>query len=266
VTRVQEKQLYYQKVVEPRLTEQRPVMLWHTFVTTRLPTTMGDTLPQPLLLVIVPLGLLAWGRRRAWVLGATLPLFFLVYTFYPLFPAHYTIVVAPAAILTVMLGIKTIALAWPKARAGAWTALAIFVVGLLFVRPVESFEMTGVTAFHATVLRAADEQTAKLAALGKPAVVLFRRDPNLKLDHEPVYNLDAAWPDDELVIRAHDRGEENTQIFKYYAEHGADRRFYLFDESRVEEGVRFLGMGSELSKTNQGHAPPRGISPTTDRP
>jgi hypothetical protein len=255
VTRVPEKLEYYHIVVEPRLAMHRPEMFWHTFVASRLPMTLGDALPQPMLLALLPMGLLAWRRKRGWVLGATLPLFFVVYTFYPLFPAHYTIITAPAVILTVLLGIKAITLAWPKARAGAWTAMTIFVVGLPFTQPVENLEMKGVSVFHAAVLRAADEQTAKLAALGKPAVVLFRRDPNLKLDHEPVYNLDAAWPDNELIIRAHDRGAENGKIFKYYAQHGADRAFYLFDEARVEDGVRFLGMGSDLARTRDGQLP-----------
>jgi hypothetical protein len=252
-TRLREKRQYYHDVVEPLLAVHRPDMLWQTFETKRFPLTIADTLPQPLLLALVPMGVLAWRRRRAWVLGMTLPLFWLVYTFYPLFPEHYTVIVGPAVVLTILLGARAMTLAWPRTRAGVWAGLAVFVVGLLFTQPLENSDMIGATAFPPTMLQAANQQTARLAALGKPAVVLFRRRENIKLDFEPVYNLDAAWPDDELIIRAHDRGTENWKIFQYYAEHGADRAFYLFDESRVDGGVRFLGMGSELARTSVGH-------------
>jgi hypothetical protein len=250
-TRVIEKRQYYHSL-QPLLAAHRPDQFWKTFIHTRLPVTIGDDLPQPMLVVLLPVGLLAWGRRRAWVLGATLPLFFLIYMFYPLFPAHYTIIAAPAVILSVVLAARAISLAWPAARAGAWSAVTIFVVGLCVTKPVDCYQMTAATAFHATVLKAADEQTALVAAEGRPAVVLFRRDPHLLLDYEPVYNLDAAWPDDELVIRAHDRRGDNWRIFQYYALHGPDRAFYLFDESRPN-GVTFLGMASELARNNVGH-------------
>jgi hypothetical protein len=86
-------------------------------------------------------------------------------------------------------------------------------------------------------------------------VVLFRRDPRLPLDYEPVYNLDAAWPDDELVMRAHWRGGDDWRIYQYYAQHGPDRAFYLFDESRPLAGLTYLGMASDLARTSEGHPP-----------
>jgi len=253
-TRVPEKREYYHSI-QSLLAAHRPENFWHTFTTVRLPTTIGDDLPQPMLIALLPIGLLAWGRRKTWVLAATLPLFLLIYTFYPLFPAHYTILTAPAVILTVALAPRAISLAWPRARAGAWSALAVFVVGLLFTRYVDCYQMTSALAFHATVLAAANEQTAQLAARGRPAVVLFRRDPRLPLDYEPVYNLDAAWPDDELVMRAHWRGGDDWRIYQYYAQHGPDRAFYLFDESRPLAGLTYLGMASDLARTSEGHPP-----------
>jgi hypothetical protein len=253
LTRVPQKRAYYHDSVRPWLLRHRPELFWQTFKTLRLPVTIGDALPQPMLVALLPIGLLAWRGRRAWVLAVTLPLFFLIYTPYPLFPAHYTLIAAPAAILTAVLAPRAISLAWPRARAAAWTALSIFVTGLFFTGPVDNYQMVSALAFHATVLKSADELTAALAARGRPAVVLFRRDQSVSNDFEPVYNLDAAWPDDALVIRAHDRRGENWIIFQYYAHHGPDRAFYLFDESRPLEGLRFLGMASDLASTSVGH-------------
>jgi hypothetical protein len=253
VTHVPEKRAYYHNSVWPWLVQHRPELFWHTFTTLRLPVTIGDDLPQPMLVALLPIGLLAWSRRRAWVLATTLPLFFLIYTPYPLFPAHYTIITAPAAILAAVLAPRAIGFAWPRARAAAWTGLTIFVVGLFFTAQVDNEQMIGARAFHATVLGQADKQIAALAAKGRPAVVLFRRNDGVSTEYEPVYNLDAAWPDDELVIRAHDRRRDNWRIYQYYSTHGRDRAFYLFDESRPLAGLRLLGMASDLARTTVGH-------------
>ena len=220
-TTVPEKRRYYETSVMPRVREHRPALLWRTFVGERLPVTLAEALPQPMLAALLPLGLLGAFRGRGWVVAAGLPLFFLLYTPYPIFAAHYPVVVAPAAACAVLLAPGAVAAAWPRARRAVWAGLAVFVAGLPFTPPVDVGPMVGATAFHSPVLRAADE---RLEALGrKPAVVLFTRDPALTDEQEPVYNLRAAWPDDEDVIRAHDRGPENEKIFRYYARHGPDR-------------------------------------------
>jgi hypothetical protein len=191
------------------------------------------------------LGILGAFRRRAWIMAAPLPLFFLLYTPYPIFTLHYTEIAAPAAILTVLLAPAAFAHAFPIARSFVWTAMTIFVTGLIIVPPVTIFPLIGAIVYHSTVLKAADEQQAALTAKGEPAVILFHRDPNLSIEAEPVYNIQTAWPDDAIVIRAHDRGDENAAIYNYYRA----RRFYRFDESNPAAGVMFLGLGSELAKS-----------------
>src|SRR5207253_3909846 len=62
----------------------------------------------------------------------------------------------------------------------------------------------------------------------KPAVVLFRYRHGDSLTREPVYNLDVPWPDDAPVIRAHDLGPRNIEIYRYYARRQPERMFYLF--------------------------------------
>jgi hypothetical protein len=75
--------------------------------------------------------------------------------------------------------------------------------------------------------------------------VLFRfSDRNAH--EEPVYNTDAAWPDDATVIRAHDLGERrNREIYRYYAQRQPDRAFYRYD--RADDSIRFLGFARDLS-------------------
>jgi hypothetical protein len=83
-----------------------------------------------------------------------------------------------------------------------------------------------------------------------PALVLFTYSatglyPNPH--HEPVYNIDVAWPDDAPIIRAHDLGaQRNQRIYDYYARISPERVVYLYDRS-VGELVR-LGTARELSQ------------------
>ena len=62
-------------------------------------------------------------------------------------------------------------------------------------------------------------------------MVLFKYSPGDNVIEEPVYNTDVAWPDDAPVIRAHDLGERNVEIFRYYADKQLDRMFYRFDRA-----------------------------------
>jgi hypothetical protein len=253
LTTVPEKRDYYEYSVEPLLEQHRPSLFWHTFWAWRFPVTTMADLPQPMLIALIPIGLLAWSRRQAWLLAAELPLFYLLYLPYPIFAPHYTVIIAPATIFAAVLGPRAISLAWPAARAGAWTALTIFVAGLLCTRPVEDYRLISTLAFPPLPLRQSNQEIAALAARGQPAVVLFSRDKTVSNDDEPVYNIDVLWPDNALVIRAHDRGAENWKIFQYYATHGPDRAFYRFDESRPWDGLKFLGMAWDLARTNIGH-------------
>jgi hypothetical protein len=253
LTKIPEKRGYYIGGVAWRLDHHRPGLYWHAFTTERLPVTLAADLPQPMLAALLPMGLLCLCRRRAWLLGLGVPLFFLVYIPYPLFITHYTIIAAPAEIFGVLLGVTAMARAWPRARANVWMGAIVFTAGLLVTRQVESQPLLNVLVLKNSVIRQADEWTEKLAQPGHPAVLLFKRNPQLAPDVEPVYNTDTAWIDDAPVIRAHDLGPENPQIFQYYATHGPDRAFYRFDEERPFDKPEFLGMASELARTSDGH-------------
>jgi hypothetical protein len=81
----------------------------------------------------------------------------------------------------------------------------------------------------------------------RPAVVLFRFHRDSSPAIEPVYNTDVPWPDDAPVIRAHDLGDRNSEIFNYYAKIQPNRAFYRYD--RRDGSLTYLGLAREL-----GHA------------
>jgi hypothetical protein len=77
--------------------------------------------------------------------------------------------------------------------------------------------------------------------------VLFRFSLKNSVDLEPVYNADVAWPDDAQVIRAHDRGEQNIELYRYYAQRQPDRWIYLFD--RNDGSLTELGQAKQLGQS-----------------
>jgi hypothetical protein len=274
ITKLPEKRGYFLGGVAYRIMYHRPDLLWNAFANERFPTAIQNCIPQPLLGALIPLGLFFCLRRRVWVLAVGLPMFFILYTPYPIFIQHYVIVAAPAEIFCAALGISAIARAWPRARSRIWTAAFIFVIGLMFTRASEAMQMVNALAFHNGLLQSANDRQAELTAKGQPAVILFHRTPNIIADFEPVYNTATAWPEDATVIRAHDLGNQNWEIFQYYATHGPDRAFYWFDENNPGKPLVYLGMASELAKYKSGQDVPnsklggstRGSSPNTDAP
>jgi len=87
-----------------------------------------------------------------------------------------------------------------------------------------------------------------------PALVLYRyyRPKNGVLEgnpnDEPVYNVDVAWPDDAAIIRAHDLGARNGEIFDYYAKIQPGRNVYVVDRAESPDlRAEFLGTVGELA-------------------
>jgi hypothetical protein len=96
--------------------------------------------------------------------------------------------------------------------------------------------------FKSPLLTAVD---AKLAGISGPSIVLFTYSPARDIAEEPVYNADVAWPDEARIIRAHDLGARNREIFRYYADRQPQRRVYRFDES--DYSLQYIGTAGELA-------------------
>jgi hypothetical protein len=85
----------------------------------------------------------------------------------------------------------------------------------------------------------------------KPAIVFFRYHPEVpslwKL--EQTYNVEAAWFDEEPIVRAHDLGSRDTELLRYYASKQPEREIYLFDQASQQ--LTDLGNVAQLAADPQ---------------
>jgi hypothetical protein len=242
-SKLPQKQMYYDLVNVPAQLAHTPDRIWSNFLNVRDVTLANSTLPNPILLMFLPISLLAWTGRR-WVLMVPLLLFLSCFTLYYFFFDWYCLAVAPAMVVGVVVGIDVLRQSWPGRR---W--LEVMLIGVLLAACVASLPRA--------VRERADEpmqlinQESINATLSQqvspPAIVLFKFDQSANLDAEPVYNTDTLNPDDEPIIRVHDLGGKNEELFRYYAGKGPDRGVYVYD--RKHEALDFIGHVSELTRT-----------------
>ena len=224
-----QKQDLYEQWAVPFIKRHQPAELPRSWARRWLPMAFGAALPARLLLVPFFVGALGLSTTPRRVLWATLPLFFLAYLPHTFFLEHYAVVFAPAVLLGVVLAFHVLRETWPRYRdqIGSVSAAAVVVLSLSSLRELNP-AMDDET-FHSPMLEFVNEQMPYLAAVEKPAVVLFKYAPGENPIEEPVYNFDVAWPDDAPIIRAHDLGERNREIFEYYSRLQPERMFYRFD-------------------------------------
>jgi Dolichyl-phosphate-mannose-protein mannosyltransferase len=230
----QKQKLYVEKTLP--LIEQHQLQFLPKILFRRTQRTLSleAATPFPLLAILLPVALVS--RRRA-VLAPVL-LFVGLYAFYVFFFPHYVIVVAPAIIGGILIGAEQLATVHSKIRAGLCLFIAILAIAALpQLDPAIQDKM-----FDAPLMQAVN---TKLAGLGEPSIVLFAYSAARNVDEEPVYNADVAWPDEAHIIRAHDLGERNSELFRYYADRQPQRRVYRFDEA--DYSLTFLGTASELA-------------------
>lgn len=240
---IPQKREYYEKSVKEMLRQHTAGNVAQDWATRRYRTLLRESLPDPLLVVLVPMGLLGLTRRRHAVLLLAVPLFAVFYSLYPFFIVHYVIIVAPAVILLALLAWTQVPALWPRAGRPLATMGALILVGLT-VLSLPEFHRTAADEFFKSPVH--PHVNALLASLPhQPAVVLFKYAPGQSLEEEPVYNAGVAWPDDAKVIRAHDLGDRNAEIFKYYAQREPDRAFYRYD--RLDGSLNFLGFARDLA-------------------
>jgi hypothetical protein len=250
---VAQKRDYYRTAIQPLIQRHRPGRLLRNWIgrddpglkayeRPRLPMLVDSTMPFRVLLPLAFAGLLGLTDVRRLVLWLPLPLMVLAYLPYTWFLEHYAVVVAPAMILSVLLGQGALEAAWPPA---ADAIRSSFTLGLVTLSLLSTYENNPISTlldrdpatrdvhtisdetFRSATLRVINTQLPELVQ--KPAVVLFRYTPGDSVIEEPVYNNAAAWPDDQPVVRAHDLGARNIEIVRYYAQRQPERMFYRFD-------------------------------------
>lgn len=190
---------------------------------------------MPLLLVGF-LGLTTSARRALFMI---LPLYCFLYLFYAALLRHYTPVIAPATILLGMLGMRQIEIAWPRLRAPAATFALALVAGTCVIVLPEVNPRHEDDPFPYPEMEDARVHIPKSAR--KPALVFVTFSPAVKendaeqvivqenVHSEPVYNFNAARIDDNPIVFAHDLGQRNVELLRYYHERQPERFVYRYD-------------------------------------
>jgi hypothetical protein len=244
VSQLPQKQKYYDDFAVPAIQRHQPRNAIHNWLKGDLARSIADGMPHRLMYVMLPVGLLGLTTRPRWLVFALLPAYVIAYSFYTWNLPHYAVIAAPAVILWVLLGAHVVETTWPRWRAALATFLTLSIVALSLRETAEFNRLVLDEPFDPVGLTRVRDAIDKLPR--KPAVVLFRYDPKIPGDEEPVYNMETAWPDDATVIRAHDLGERNVEIFRYYAARQPERMFYRYD--RGTDGPPLpLGTARELA-------------------
>lgn len=239
-----QKRRYYEEFVAPAARAHRPAEVPFQWARHRFPLMAAVALPV-FFIVLLPLGLRGLRNDiRRWVLLLPLPLFVLAYSFSGLFVPEYVIPILPALTALVLLGVRETETLVPRWGQRISAVLTLVLVTLLIASLPEFNPLVRddppVMPVMDTVNRLLREQVQP------PAIVLFNFGPDDNPHEEPVYNIDAAWPDDPPVIRAHDLGpQKNRELFLYYARRQPARRVYFFD--RATGTLHFAGTVSALA-------------------
>ncbi len=239
---------YYATFLRPDLTAHGRDGFLKTWLAQRLQPAADVALPNHLLLVLLPLGLLTLHSTAHRALVAGIVLLPLAYTFYPSYLRHYALVLAPAITLLALGGADMLRRRFTRLDA----AIPLAIIALTIPTLLPPLRAKPDHFMQSPYLADVNEKLAHLERT--PAVVLFRYESgrtNVNLvHHEPVFNIETAWPDDATIIRAHDLGTENWRIYDYYARRQPNRYFYLYDRSSME--LSPLGWATDLAARGRG--------------
>lgn len=263
-----QKQALYDFFVVPRAKNHTPLQVPLNWVNKYFRFTLDVTTPARPLIILLPVGLLALRGTRQWVLFATLPLFIGLYALYTFYLEHYIVVIAPAMILILVLSIRALERAWPAQRPMILCVITAAIAFTCISSLPETNKLVTDETFPSAMLRVLrNDLPYSSETLNKRTVVLVRWTPGQTFSRnyhqEPVYNTEAAWPDDNRIIYAHDLGgafavrsrewwRANRRIFEYYAQNQPERQFILFDRGLVDtpgrEPLQELGPAPQLAQ------------------
>jgi hypothetical protein len=206
-------------------------------------------LATPLLVALIPVGLMALRdprRRPLWIGALVFPISYLAWVqFIPHYARYYCAVVAPVLAFAVVLGASQVADSFGDGGfIRTWLTASLLVLACLSLPEFGAGrDKTNASAPMQNFDRWARRQR-------QPALVFFRYptgDHN-GWRHEQVYNVDAAEIDEQTVVRAQDLGDRNGELIRYYAARQPQRIVYLFENDRVEP-LR-LGTAAELANAH----------------
>lgn len=195
----------------------------------RLDQLLNVTLGKHVPIIFFFVGLFSLSDIKRLALVGAMALFMGVFFAYVFELDQYLIVLIPGMICLVLMGWDSLERTWPTLRSGIRAAMVLMLT-VLSISLLPEFNPG--TDPELGIFQGEREIDHRLALLPqRPAVVLFRFNPNTYSFHaDPVYNDSVAWPDDALIVRARDLGDErNWKLFRYYAQRQPDRTFYIYD-------------------------------------
>jgi hypothetical protein len=228
VSSLPEKQAYYSDFLIPeinRYQQDGPLRVWFGYRSSWLATGLTC---HPALLALAPVGLLGLTDRRRCAVAATALLLLLLYSFNPVFLEWYTLPWTGAVILLIVLGIERLTVLSPprmREAVGASLTVAVATVALVqFLSP----PTPGGEGLRSPVLEALHRY--ELQPHASREVLLFNLNGEVNAHTDPVFNVDSAWPDDAMIMRARDLGPaRDRKLLEYYAQHQPDRRVVTLD-------------------------------------
>ena len=223
------KQQWLRDWILPSFARHTPANAIRTWYRGRLVQLLDNALPNPILILLLPLALFSMRELRRVAVFASLVLFCIGYAIYLFFLEHYVVSILPAMICLILMGGETLQSAWSGARTRSFVTLSLLAISVSVLWPV--VPVPPLPDPFAPDQRPASRLLAHLPIT--PAVVLFRFDPDQRIDSfndDPVYTDTVPFPDDAAVVRARDLGpEKNRDLIHYYARHQPDRVFYIYD-------------------------------------
>jgi hypothetical protein len=239
-----QKNLYHVTFNGRLIRDHRPEKLLDTWFNRReegrLRLIAESTSPSLFLLPLLLVGLLGLTTRPRVALVMILPLYCVLYLFYAALLRHYTPVIAPATILLGLLGMRQIEITWPRLRAaGATFGVALVAGTCVAALPEVNPRLEDDPFPYPEMVDARGELIPNNVRRAALVFVTFSLDVKdiggdqvavkENVHSEPVYNYDAARIDDNPIVFAHDLGDRNIELLRYYSERQPERFVYRYD-------------------------------------
>ena len=244
--RLLEKQMEKREVMDIEYARHQPGRIWEAWRDRRLHFTELGATSQLVLLILVPIGLFGLVNRPRIVFAAMLPLFFGFYACYVFYFVHYAVALLPVVVLLTLLGAETLCRAVPAAWRRSASAVAFVMIAGGAIAAFPQFNPYHQEGYRTPELTPLEHTIAALPPVER-AVVLIKISPGMSTGEDAAYNVDAAWPEDSRVLRCHDLGGRDGELYRYLSSNKqGDRVVYRYD--RGSKTIARLGTADELSK------------------
>jgi hypothetical protein len=216
---------YYEEFVLSIRQAQEGRSMAAVWLNDRAPVTIRQSGP-PWLVLLWPAAILCLRDPRRWVLAASLPLFVAVYWLLLVYINEYAIGAVSGVTLLALAGLEAVsALAGRRGQ----TVRVALLLGLCVTMSWRAWGTSRYATPHEQpVMSAVHRATQQIQG---EAILLIHQADDDDPHVEPVYNTDAPYPDQARVIRAHDLGPRNAELFDYYAGIAPHRRVWRYDRS-----------------------------------